>query len=341
VIQAAISRLVGGEHLERAEAEAVMNDIMEGAASAAQIGAFLTALRMQGETIDEIVGCVQALRAHMRAVRPQRADVVDTCGTGGDGAATFNISTAAAFVVAGVGLAVAKHGNRGVTSRCGSADVLAALGVRLELTPEQAAHCIDEVGIGFCFAPVYHPAMKHAAGPRRELGVRTVFNVLGPLANPAGARAQVLGVYHPDLTEPLAHVLAELGAGGALVVHGCAGDQGLDELTTTGANQVSRLAHGQVDTFTLDARDLGLRRAALDELRGGDPEENARILYGVLDGSVNGARRDVVALNAGATLLAAGAVADLRDGLALARESLANGRALARLKALVAFTQAL
>jgi anthranilate phosphoribosyltransferase len=271
-------------------------------------------------------------------VRPNTtpAELVDTCGTGGDSVGTFNISTTAAFVVAGTGQKVAKHGNRSVSSKSGSADVLGALGVNLELTPSQVAQAIDEIGIGFLFAPKLHPAMKHAIGPRRELGVRTIFNVLGPLTNPAGAQSQIIGVYDERLTEPLAQVLGELGSRGAFVVHG---HGGLDELTTTGPNRVSRLLHGQVTTETLDPLDLGFVRASLADLLGGTAEENAGITRNILAGRENGARRDVVVLNAAAALVAAGKAADLPAGIKLANHSLDSGAALAVMEKFIEFTQ--
>lgn len=337
-IKTAINKVMNGEPLNIEEAEEVMSQIMAGEATPAQIGAYLTALRMKGETVEEITGSARAMRSLAAPVRPNTgpADLVDTCGTGGDSAGTFNISTTAAFVVAGTGQKVAKHGNRSVSSKSGSADVLAALGVNLELTPAQVAQAIDEVGIGFLFAPKLHPAMKHAIGPRRELGVRTIFNVLGPLTNPAGAQAQIIGVYDERLTEPLAQVLGELGSRGAFVVHG---HGGLDELTTTGPNRVSRLQQGQVTTETLDPLDLGFARASLADLLGGTAEENASITRTILAGGENGPRRDVVVLNAAAALVAAGKAADLPAGIKLANQSLDSGAALAVLDKFVAFTQ--
>jgi anthranilate phosphoribosyltransferase len=337
-IKTAINKVMNGESLDVAEAEEVMAQIMAGEATPAQIGSYLTALRMKGETVPEITGSVRAMRRSAVPVRPavSPAELVDTCGTGGDGAGTFNISTTAAFVVAGTGQKVAKHGNRSVSSKSGSADVLLALGVNLELTPEQVAQAIDRVGIGFLFAPKLHPAMKHAIGPRRELGVRTIFNILGPLTNPAGAQAQVIGVYDEQLTEPLAQVLAELGSRGAFVVHG---HGGLDELTTTGPNRVSRLQQGQVVTETLDPAELGFAPANPADLAGGAAEENAEITRSILAGQETGPRRDVVLLNAAAALVAAGKAADLPAGIEQANHSLASGAALAVLNNFVAFTQ--
>jgi len=335
-IKEAIGKVMSGVDLLGEEAEAVMGQIMAGEVTPAQIGAFLTALRLKGETVEEITGCARAMRRSAIPVRPRRRDLVDTCGTGGDRAGTFNISTTAAFVVAGAGLGVAKHGNRSVSSHCGSADVLEALGINLELTPEQVAHCIDEVGIGFLFAPRLHPAMKHAIGPRREMGVRTIFNILGPLTNPAGATRQIMGVYDPNLTSPLAQVLGKLGAQAAFVVHGA---DGLDELSTTGINRVSHLRDGGVKDFSLDPAELGLPGARLEDLRGGTAEENAQITRAILAGE-RGPRRDVVLLNAAAALVAGGVAGDFEGGLQQAAEAIDSGSAREKLEGLVAFTQA-
>jgi len=336
-IQHAISKLAQREHLTAAESEAAMSAIMRGEATQAQIGGYLMALRLKGETVDEIIGGARAMReaAHKVPVR-DTSRLVDTCGTGGDGAHTFNISTTVAFVVAGAGVPVAKHGNRSVSSQCGSADVLSALGVNLNLTPEQVSLCIDEIGIGFLFAPHFHPAMKHAVQPRRELGVRTLFNILGPLTNPAGAARQLLGVYDASLTEPLAHVLRGLGAQAALVVHGA---DGLDELSTVGENRISELRDGDVRTYTLDPRELGFARCEPSALRGGDPQENAAITRRILSGEMDGGKRDVVLLNAAAALVAGGAADSLADGVRLAAESLESGAALSKLDALIAYSQ--
>jgi anthranilate synthase/phosphoribosyltransferase len=334
-LSAAIGRALEREHLSPEEAEAVMMQIMSGEATPAQIGAFLAAMRAKGETVDEIVGFARAMRRHVTPVRPTRYPLIDTCGTGGDGAHTFNVSTTAALVVAGAGVAVAKHGNRSVSSRCGSADVLEALGVRLDLAPEAVARCIDEVGFGFLFAPQLHPAMRHAIGPRREMGVRTVFNILGPLTNPAGATVQIVGVYDAALVEPLAHVLRELGAQAAYVVHGA---DGLDELSTTGPNLVGRLRDGHVATLRLDPAQYGIPRAELGALRGGDAEANARITRVVLAGEPS-PRRDMTLLNAGMALVVAGVAADPTEGLALAAESIDSGAAQAVLERLIAYTR--
>lgn len=337
-IKTAINKVMNGESLTIEEADEVMSQIMAGEATPAQIGAYLTALRMKGETVEEVTGSARAMR---RAAVPVKAatppeELVDVVGTGGDGAGTFNISTTTAFVVAGAGQKVAKHGNRAASSKSGSADVLAALGVNLDLSPDQVARAIDEVGIGFLFAVKHHPAMKHAIGPRREMGVRTVFNILGPLTNPAGVKSLTVGVYDGNLTEPLAKVLGELGNRSAFVFHG---HGGLDELTTTGPNRVSRLKDGQVTTETLDPTELGFATADPADLRGGTAEENAEITRAILSGRQNGPRRDVVVLNAAAALVAAGKAEDLREGINLANQSIDSGAALAVLDKFVEFTQ--
>ena len=331
-----IAKVMMFENLSAEEAEAAMGIIMTGQATPAQIGGYLVGLRMKGETIDEVTGSARAMRAYgNRVVLPISEDVlIDTAGTGGDGAHTFNISTAAAFVIAGAGRRVAKHGNRAASSQCGSADVLAALGVNLDLTPEQVAACIEEVGIGFMFAPKFHPAMKYAIGPRKELGQRTIFNLLGPLTNPAGATHQLIGVYDPKLTEPLAAVLGELGGEAAYVVHGYGG---LDELTTAGPNRVSHLIDGRVESFELDAAQYGLRRVKDGDLRGGPAEENAVILRELLSGRDTSPRRDVVVLNSAAAL--AVQTGDFPTALAAADKSLRSGAALDRMERMAAFSQ--
>ncbi|MBI1296971.1 anthranilate phosphoribosyltransferase [bacterium] len=339
-IHDAMERIFAGQSLTTDEADATMNQIMTGEATPAQVGAFLAALRLKGETVDEITGCARAMKRVAVQVRPQIGDVplVDTCGTGGDQTGTFNISTTVAFVVAGHGLKVAKHGNRSASSKCGSADVLEALGVNLSLGPEQVAECIEEVGIGFLFAPLYHPAMRHAIGPRRELATRTVFNILGPLTNPANATHQVIGVPSPALTEPMAQVLGMMGSKAAFVVHGTTNDgRGVDELTNTGPNRVSHLHEGKVTTSTLHAADLGLPTAALNDLLGGDAEENAAILRGVLDGSIGGAKREVVLLNAAAALSTE--CGDWQAGLEEAAASIDSGAAKRVLEQFVEKTQ--
>ncbi len=335
-VQAAIHALFGRRDLTLAEADAAMSEIMEGEATPSQIGAFLAALRMKGETVDEIAGCAQAMRRSAVAVRPHIGDamLVDVVGTGGDSTGTFNISTTAAFVVAGHGVKVAKHGNRSVSSKCGSADVLAALGANLQTNAEQAASCIEEVGIAFLFAPLYHPAMKNAIPTRRELAARTVFNILGPLTNPAAATHYLLGAYEAGLTEPMAWVLHKMGARAAYVVHGA---DGVDEVSLAGPNRVSHLHQGQVRTFDFDAAELGLARAPLADLLGGDAEQNAQITWGILRGTIGGAKRDAVLLNAAFALSTE--CGDLAAGLAEARASLESGRALRVLGQFIAKTQ--
>jgi anthranilate phosphoribosyltransferase len=336
VIQAVISKLLDGSQLARAEARAVMDEIMRGEATPAQIGGFLIALRAKGETPDEITGCAEAMRDHVLAVRPRRDDLVDTAGTGGDGEHTINISTAAALVAAAAGAAVAKHGNRAVSSACGSADVLEALGFTLELEPQRIAKSIDKLGFGFLFAPSHHPAMRHAAAVRKELATRTVFNLLGPLTNPAGARAQVIGVYSPELVRTIAEVLARLGTSRAYVVHG---GGGIDELSPVGPNLVAEVVDGQVLERRLDPEaELGIPRCSVDELRGGSPAENAEAIREVFAGK-NGGRRDAILLNAAGAIAASGHAADLREGLEVARRTIDSGAAGERLELLVAFSR--
>ena len=327
MIQAAIGRLIAGESLDRDEARGVMEQIMSGDATDAQIGGFLMALRAKGETIDEIAGFAETMRAKATQITGGKAPLVDTCGTGGDASGTFNISTTVAFVAAGAGLTVAKHGNRAMSSRCGSADVLAQLGVNVEATPDQVGHCLDEAGIGFLFAPALHGAMKHAIGPRKELGTRTVFNVLGPLTNPAGAKRQLIGVFAPDLTETMAGVLGALGSERAFVVHG---HDGLDELTLTGPSRVTELADGATKTYDVTPEDFGLQRVSVDQLAGGDAAQNAAILTSILDGEL-GPAADVVVMNAAAAIVAGGVSQDLVSGVKVARDSIEFGKARASL----------
>ena len=336
MIQAALADLLDGRSLSRDQARNVMDEIMRGEATAAQIAGFLVALRLKGETVDEIAGCAEAMREHVLPVRPERDDLVDTAGTGGDGAHTINISTAAAIVAAAAGAAVAKHGNRAVSSASGSADVLEALGFSLEQSPERIGRSIDELGFGFMFAPTHHPAMRHAAPVRRELAARTVFNVLGPLTNPAGARAQVIGVYEPRLVRTIAEVLAELGARRAFVVHG---SYGIDELSPCGDNLVCEVVDGRVLDRVIDPLDFGIERCDPAELRGGSPEENARTIRELFAGRPGGAR-DAVLLNASGAIAAAGHAADLGEGLGLAREAIDSGAAAARLDELARFSHA-
>ena len=331
MIQEAIRDLIAGADLGRAKMRAVMEQIMSGQATDAQIGAFLVALRIKGETIDEIAGGAEVMREKATPIVTVRPDLIDTCGTGGDDSGTFNISTTVAFVACGAGLAVAKHGTRSISSQCGSSDVLTALGVNIEATPEKVGECIDEVGIGFLFAIALHGAMKHAIGPRRELATRTVFNILGPLTNPAGAKRQLLGVFDGALTEALAGVLRELGSERALVVHG---SDGLDEITLTGPTQVSELRDGQISTRQIHLGDFGLQTVAAEALKGGDADYNARILREVLDGK-EGPQRDVVLLNAAAAMVVGGLAENITAGLELARASIDSGKARQALDRLV------
>jgi len=338
MMKAAIAKVVAGTDLSEAEMIGVMETIMGGEATQAQIGAFITALRIKGETVDEITGAARVMRAKATKVQAvaEGEILVDTCGTGGDASGTFNVSTTTAFVVAAAGIPVAKHGNRSVSSHCGSADVLEALGVDLSLSPEQIGQCIREIGIGFMFAPALHGAMKHAIGPRREIGIRTIFNILGPLTNPAGANVQVMGVYDPSLTDTLARVLGRLGTRRALVV---CGEGNLDEITITGATRVSDWANGELTTYSIHPSELGMATATLAEIQGGrTAAEAAAQLRLVLSGAA-GPCLDMVLLNAGAALLAAGRSGDLASGVALAREVVASGAALNKVEALVAFSR--
>jgi anthranilate phosphoribosyltransferase len=336
VIQQSLARLLDGHDLTRDEARGTMAVIMTGEATDAQIAGFLVALRAKGETADEIAGCAEAMREHVLRVSPTRTDLVDVVGTGGDGANTYNISTAAALVAAAAGAAVAKHGNRAASSQTGAADVLEALGFRLELPPERIERSIDELGFGFLFAQAHHPAMRHAAPVRRELATRTVFNVLGPLTNPAGARALVLGVYSPELARTLADALVHLEATRAYVVHGAGG---IDELSPCGPNLVCEVDDGRVREYELDPRELGIERCDPAELRGGDPETNAMALRAVLGGA-DGGHRSAVILNAAGGIAAAGHAESVADGVALARETIDSGAAATRLDELVEFARA-
>jgi len=334
-VQEALARLLDGRDLSQSAARDVMGDIMEGKATPAQIGGLLVALRLKGETAAEIAGCAEAMRAHVLAVKPKRADLVDTAGTGGDGAGTFNISTAAALVAAAAGAGVAKHGNRAISSSSGSADVLEALGFELELPAERIERSIDELGFGFLFAPSHHPAMRHAAPVRRELAARTVFNVLGPLTNPAGARAQVVGVYAPELVPTIATVLSRLGARRAFVVHGAGG---IDELSPAGRNLVCEVAGGKVRSREIDPRDFGVPRCRPSDLAGGSPEENAGTIREIFAGA-KGAKREAVLLNAGGAVAAGGHARDLEEGYRVASEALDSGAAGERLDELITFSQ--
>jgi anthranilate synthase/phosphoribosyltransferase len=336
-VAAAIGSVAAGGSLSESDAYEVMTAVMDGAATDAQIASLVTAIRMKGESVDEIVGFARAMREHAVPVRPRVAGVVDTCGTGGDGLSTFNISTTTAFVVAGAGVPIAKHGNRAVSSATGSADVLEQLGVRIDLGPEAMARCIDEVGLGFLFAQSLHASMRHAAGPRREIAIRTVFNVLGPLTNPAGATRQLLGVYAPELVPVMAEVAGRLGAERVLVVHG---HPGMDEVSASGPTTVGEYADGAVRLWELTPEEVGIARGTIAGIAGGDATANASILRDVLGGE-HGQPRDVVLMNAAAALLAAGRVTDMAEGVAVARDSIDSGAALARLEALVTLTQRL
>ena len=331
-IQEAIAKVIEGADLSRGEMTDVMNQIMSGEATDAQIGAFLIALRVKGECVDEIAGAASVMREKATPIVTRHDVIVDTCGTGGDHSGTFNISTTAAFVAAGAGLCVAKHGNRSVTSQSGSADVLSALGVNIEASPETVGRCLDDVGIGFLFAISLHGAMKYAIGPRREIGARTIFNALGPLSNPAGATRQVVGVYSAALTETLAGVLGTLGAERAFVVHG---SDGLDEMTLTGPTRVSELKNGSVSTYRVSPGDFGLAQASADALKGGDADYNAEITRSILNGE-EGPRRDIVLLNAAAAIVAGDKARDLNEGVQVAAEVIDSGKALEKLEGLVA-----
>jgi len=337
-IQKAIDALSRYGHLQAEQAESVMRQIMTGGASEAQIGAYLMALSMKGETTDEITGSARAMRDEATKVPTATdADMLDTCGTGGDRSGTFNISTTVAFVAAGAGIPVAKHGNRAATSKSGSADVLAALGLNFDLSPEQVGRCIDEIGIGFLFAPMLHPAMRYAIGPRRELGIRTIFNILGPLTNPAGAQRQLMGVFAHSLTDLLAQVLKDLGIKSAMVVNGYGG---LDELTVTGPNRISYLEeNGAISHLDVDPTELGFHMASIDDLKGGEPDDNAEIARRILNGADRGPKRDIVLLNAGAAIMTGGRASSIPDGIVMARDSIDSGAALQKLDALIEFSR--
>jgi len=329
-LRPAIAKVVSRQSLTEAEARASMGLIMDGEATPAQIAAFITALAIRGETVEEITGFAKAIRDRAVTIAPQADHLVDIVGTGGDRLNTFNISTTSAFVIAGAGGHVAKHGNRAASSRSGSADVLEALGINLEAAPDVVQDCIEDVGFGFLFAPRFHPAFKHAIVPRREIGIRTVFNILGPLTNPAKARRYLQGVPSAVHTEVMAQVLAELGAERAFVVHG---EDGMDEISICAPTRVSEVLDGRVRTYTMAPEDAGFDRAPLESLRGGTPEDNARICVAILQGE-RGPRRDIVELNAGVALVAAGLADDVRDGVARAAESIDSGSAYEKLEAL-------
>ncbi len=333
MIREAIAKAIDRINLSESEMVEAMKEIMEGNATPAQISSFLTALRMKGETVEEITGAARVMKEKVTRLNAPEG-TVDTCGTGGDLSHTFNISTTAAFVVAGGGVPVAKHGNRSVSSKSGSADVLQALGVNIELPPDKVERCLKETGFGFLFAPLFHPAMKYAIGPRREIGVRTIFNVLGPVTNPSATKYQVLGVYDSGLTETIAKVLGNLGARHAFVVHG---EDGLDEITITGKTQVSELKDGNVKTYHISPGSFGIRTGRLDDLLGGDAEENAKITLGILNGE-RGLRRDIVLLNAAAAFIVAGKGTSFIEGIDLAEISIDSGAAIKKLEDLKRFT---
>jgi anthranilate phosphoribosyltransferase len=327
MIRDAISKLADRMSLTEGESEAVMREIMEGQATPAQIAAFLTALRLKGETVDEVVGAARVMREKAVKIRVDDPLVVDTCGTGGDRKGTFNISTATAFVVAGAGVTVAKHGNRATSSKSGSADVLRALGVNIDIPPFAVEECVNQIGIGFLFAPLFHGAMKHAVAPRQEIGIRTLFNILGPLTNPAGASIQILGVYADPLADLMAQVLIKLGARHCFVVHG---EDGLDEISISGPTRFCEGKEGRISCYHLDPRDLGLALAGLDAIAGGGPEENAKILRGILSGE-RGPKRDIVLLNAAPPLVACGRAKDFAEGIVLAARAIDSGAAMQKL----------
>jgi anthranilate phosphoribosyltransferase len=330
-----LTRIIQRKDLTNSQMAEMMNFVLSGQATEAQIGAMMAALATKGETFEELAGAAQAMRQNARRIQAVGSPVVDTCGTGGDGAQTFNISTTTAFVVAGCGVTVAKHGNRSVSSKCGSADVLEALGVKLDTAPEIVEEAVQTIGIGFLFAPLYHSAMKYAVKPRKELGVRSIFNMLGPLTNPASAGCQLLGVFAPQLTEMFAQALKLLGAQSAMVVHG---HDGLDEISVCAPTRVSELKDGLVRTYDIDPEQYFKQLADPHEMAGGDPAANAVITHGILKGK-QGAMRDVVLINAGAALATAGKADTLKTGIEMAAASIDEGKALEKLEALVAYTQ--
>jgi len=333
-IKEGIEKIVLRQNLTESEMSDCMREIMDGRATQAQIAAFITALRMKGETVDEISGAVRVMREKSIKIHTEQKVVLDTCGTGGDSAHTANISTISAFVASGAGITVAKHGNRSVSSRCGSADVLKALGVNIEASPEIVERCLNEIGIAFIFAPIFHPAMKHAIGPRREIGIRTIFNILGPLTNPAGARFQLLGVYDPGLTDVLAMVLQRFGSERAMVVHG----DGLDEISISGNTKVSELKDGKVQNYLLDPERYGFKKRPIVSIKGGEPEENAKIMLSVLRGEESPVY-DATLMNAGAAIMIAGRANNFKEGIEMAKESIRSGKAMEKLNKLIQFTR--
>ncbi len=335
MIQEAISKLIEKQDLTLQEAEEVMNEIMSGNATDAQIAGFLVSLRLKGETIDEITACAKVMREKASRIKPSnQQELIDVVGTGGDKSGTFNISTAAAFVTAGAGIPVAKHGNKSVSSKSGSADVLASLGIKIDLDPKQVEKCIDEVGIGYMFAPKFHSAMKYAIGPRKELAVRTVFNILGPLTNPAEAPYELMGVFDESLVEPLSEVLGKLGCKHALVIHG----NGLDEISLNGPTKVAEYKDGHVETYEIKPTDFGIKLAELKEVQGNSPEDNAKIILDILNNKEKGPKRDIVVLNAAAAIYAAGKAASIKEGIEIAKDSIDSGKALEKLNNLKDWT---
>lgn len=334
-IKEAIAGLVtNGKNIAEREMVDVMNEIMTGQATQAQIGAFLIALRMKGETVDEITGAAIVMRQKAQKINHHYETVVDTCGTGGDGSGTFNISTTSAFIAGGAGVFIAKHGNRSVSSKSGSADLLIALGVDISADAKKVEECFEKIGIAFLFAPKMHSAMKHAIGPRREIGVRSIFNLLGPLTNPAGAVSQIIGVYDSKLTEPIAGVMKRLGSKRVMVVHG---NDGLDEITLTDSSKVSELKNGEIKNWTLNPADYGFSLCAPEELKGGDPKENSAITLAILEGKDKGPKRNVAILNAAAAVVVSGIARDLKEGIKMASDSVDSGKALKKLSALKSF----
>lgn len=333
-IKSAIHKVINSNHLSQGEAYLVANEIMEGQATDAQIAALLVALRLKGETVEEIVAFAKAMREKATKIPCSKKNLVDTCGTGGDQSGTFNISTVSAIVASAAGCNVAKHGNRSVSSQCGSADLFLQLGVKVDISPDQMGRCIDDVGLGFLFAPAVHKAMKYAIGPRREIGIRTIFNVLGPLTNPAEAKRQLLGVFDADLTETIANVLKELGSEHVLVVHG---EDGLDEMTLTGKTKVSELNNGQVKNYTIEPEQFGFKRIEIDKVLGGNTEKNAQIALDILNGK-EGSPRDIVLLNAGAVIYVGGEVDSIQAGIEKAIEAIDSGKAVEQLKKLQKLT---
>lgn len=333
MIQEAISKLVHRKDLTQNESEQVMNEIMEGMATDAQIAGFLIGLRLKGETIDEITACAKIMRQKAHIISPKANHLVDTCGTGGDNSSTFNISTAAAFVASGAGAAVAKHGNKSVSSKCGSADVLKEMGVNIGLNPKQVEKCIEQAGIGFMFAPMFHPSMKFALNARKEIGIRTVFNILGPLTNPANAKSQLIGVFDASLLPAIAEVLKNFGSRHIIAVNG----NGIDEITVCGKTKVCELKNGNINNYEINPVDYGFKLCSLSEIKGGTPQENSKIILDILNGS-KGPKRDAVLLNSAAALLAAGMASDYKDALELASNSIDSGNALKKLEELKKIT---